>query len=146
MWICFCFNPRCGIWGCLSLSTAVNYNCLALVGRDFCQLQMVEFWGLLRGYKGESPRRPTAAAAPSCLLQAPPFPLLVPELLLHLLLLHCWTSECSDDKDWLCPKKHNDPNHQEVVYFVGWKMSMSHFLSNLCLLSSIWRFERIREE
>ena len=24
--ICFCFNPRCGIWGCLRLSTAADYD------------------------------------------------------------------------------------------------------------------------
>jgi hypothetical protein len=23
---CFCFNPRCGIWGCFRLSTAADYD------------------------------------------------------------------------------------------------------------------------
>lgn len=26
----FCLNPRCGVWGYLSLSTATNYDCLVL--------------------------------------------------------------------------------------------------------------------
>jgi hypothetical protein len=28
---CFCFNPRCGIWGCFSLSTAIDYDWLVFL-------------------------------------------------------------------------------------------------------------------
>ena len=55
--ICFCFNPRCGIWGCFRLSTAADYDLPHALARAlFCQLQIVsarvwclEFWGLFRG-------------------------------------------------------------------------------------------------
>lgn len=28
--VCFCFNPRCGVWGCFRLSTGTNDDCLKL--------------------------------------------------------------------------------------------------------------------
>lgn len=41
-YVCFCLNPRYGIQGCFSLSTAVNYDCLVhQQGRDLGQQEIV---------------------------------------------------------------------------------------------------------
>jgi hypothetical protein len=58
--MCFHFNPRCGLWGCLRLSTAADCDLPhALAGVRFCQWQIgsaivwhLKFWGFFqRVYK-----------------------------------------------------------------------------------------------
>jgi hypothetical protein len=40
--VCFCLNPRWGIWDYFRLSTAAEYALPpALAGKGFCQLQIV---------------------------------------------------------------------------------------------------------
>ena len=113
MWM-FCFNPRCGIWGCFRLSTAADCDLShALAEAWFYQLKLGYVWSSGDFSEGLWMPVPWEVAAAAAAVAVVAVAVVVAAAAAVSCLLDCLVvAGCClvSRRNWACPKELNVPN------------------------------------